>query len=348
MSYSARSFKLYLGPKEQSGPDSLLEPIIGFIDDAKPRENLCVALQEIDNREITEALIRARSRGVVIDIVLEQSYLLASRKQVSPFEPSGSHEINRELFSALYRADIDVKVDFNSAIFHQKFMTCSDSVLTGSTNFTDTGVTKNLNHVIVIHNKTIANQFRIEFDEIKSGRFGRESIMKSVAPINSTVDRIRIRVLFSPDHTPELEIMKQILKARVRIDFAVFTFAHSSGIDDALIAAQQRGVQITGVLDRLQGNQKWAATHNLVEAGISISLIGNKGGLGKLHHKLMVIDDAVTIFGSFNYTEPANRTNDENIVIVGDVFEDNTVARERQREVAVACREEIERIITLG
>ncbi|MGL1935344.1 MAG: phospholipase D-like domain-containing protein [Fibrobacterales bacterium] len=51
---------------------------------------------------------------------------------------------------------------------------------------------------------------------------------------------------------------------------------------------------------------------------ISISLIGNKGGLGKLHHKLMVLDDAVAIFGSFNYTELANRTNDENIVIVGD------------------------------
>ncbi|MGL1935331.1 MAG: hypothetical protein OCD01_09930 [Fibrobacterales bacterium] len=60
----------------------------------------------------------------------------------------------------------------------------------------------------------------------------------------------------------------------------------------------------------------------------------------------MAINDAVTIFGSFNYTEPANRTNDENIVIVGDVFEDNAVARARQREVAVGCREEIERFNT--
>ncbi|MGL1904336.1 MAG: hypothetical protein OCC49_19535 [Fibrobacterales bacterium] len=59
--------------------------------------------------------------------------------------------------------------------------------------------------------------------------------------------------------------------------------------------------------------------------------------------KYTVLDDAVTIFGSFNYTEPANRTNDENIVIVGDVFEGNAVARERQGEVAVACRGEIER-----
>jgi hypothetical protein len=31
-------------------------------------------------------------------------------------------------------------VDFNSAIFHQKFMICGNKVLTGSTNFTDTGV----------------------------------------------------------------------------------------------------------------------------------------------------------------------------------------------------------------
>jgi phosphatidylserine/phosphatidylglycerophosphate/cardiolipin synthase-like enzyme len=43
--------------------------------------------------------------------------------------------------------------------------------------------------------------------------------------------------------------------------------------------------------------------------------VGNRNGLGKLHHKLMVIDDAVTIFGSFNYTEPANRTNDSRHII---------------------------------
>ncbi|MCK4826893.1 hypothetical protein KA005_64755, partial [bacterium] len=31
-----------------------------------------------------------------------------------------------------------------------------------------------------------------------------------------------------------------------------------------------------------------------------------KGGVRKLHHKLMILDEEVVIAGSFNYTKPAN------------------------------------------
>ena len=49
------------------------------------------------------------------------------------------------------------------------------------------------------------------------------------------VSSVSVRVLFAPDHNPEMEIMKQMLKARERIDFAIFTFPKSSGIDDTMI-----------------------------------------------------------------------------------------------------------------
>jgi hypothetical protein len=39
--------------------------------------------------------------------------------------------------------------------------------------------------------------------------------------------------------------------------------------------------------------------------------------LRKLHHKLMVIDERIVLAGSFNYTEPANAFNDEDIFVVG-------------------------------
>ena len=41
---------LHLGPKEQKGPDDLLKPIIDFIDAAKRRQKLMIAVQEIDKR----------------------------------------------------------------------------------------------------------------------------------------------------------------------------------------------------------------------------------------------------------------------------------------------------------
>lgn len=342
-------FELHLGPSEQGGPDSLLAPILHFIDAAKKRQNLMIAVQEIDNPTIAEAIIRARLRGVNIDLVVEQSYLLGKSKPKSvadAFAPTGAHQINRDLFAAILRSTTDVKVDFNPNIFHQKFMVLGNSVLTGSTNFTTTGVTKNLNHVVVFHDAEIANAFKKEFAEIRKGRFGRESLDRDEKPREARVAGVRVKPLFAPDHGPEMEIMKQILKAKRRIDFASFTFSKSSGIDDALIAAHAKGVTISGVLDRRQANQKWAAKHALATAGISLAIAGGTGGLGKVHHKLMVIDEEITIFGSFNYTKPANKSNDENIVVYGDLDEPKPDIQAIQRRFAAAAKSEIDRIIT--
>ncbi len=340
------NINIYLGPQQQGGPDSLLEPIIAFINKARRRQRLMIAVQEIDHQPIAEAIIAARKRGAIVDVVLEQDYLLCDKIPGDPFQPSGKHEENRFLLNALLRATVDVKSDFNSKIFHQKFMVRGHSVLTGSTNFTTTGISKNLNHVVVIDDAEVANAYAREFREIQQGRFGKQSIDRDEKPKEARVAGVRHKVLFAPDHAPEMEIMKQILKAKKRIDFAVFTFSRSSGIDDALIAASERGVQVNGVLDRRQANQKWAATHPMAKAGVQLNIAGNTGGLGKVHHKLITIDDSITIFGSFNYTKPANASNDENILIIGDIEEKNSAAKKIQKNIAKSIRKEISRITT--
>ena len=341
--------EVFMGPQAFGGADDLLPPILEFIGRAKKRQNLMIAVQEIDHPDIARAIIDARLRGGTIDLVLEQSYLLGAKRPAATddsFAPGGKHEINRTLFNAILRSTTDVKVDFNPDIFHQKFMVLGNRVLTGSTNFTTTGVTKNLNHVVVINDAEVANAFKKEFREIREGRFGKFSVAHGPAPKEATVSGVRVKTLFAPDHGPEMEIMKQILKAQSRVDFACFTFSRSSGIDDALIAAHRNGIAIRGVLDRRQANQKWAAKLPLEEAGIKVTIAGGTGGLGKVHHKLMTIDDQITIFGSFNYTGPANKSNDENIVIVGDLEETGADAKARQETIALASRAEIDRIIS--
>ncbi|MDT5162137.1 MAG: hypothetical protein QOC90_2447 [Mycobacterium sp.] len=143
-----------------------------------------------------------------------------------------------------------------------------------------------------------------------------------------------------------MEIMKQMLKAASRVDFAMFTFAQSSGIDDTMIRLVGQRLTIRGVLDHGQGAQKWAATKPLKAAGVG--LFENKPGTGvrKVHHKLMVIDDRLIIAGSFNYTAPANTLNDENIVVIGDLEETDPTAEANQRQLAEFARTEIDRIIT--
>lgn len=338
------NIKVFFGPAEQGGDDSLLDPIIDFIDKAREKQKLIIAVQEIDHQPIAEAIIRARKRGATVDIVIEQDYLLTNKIPEDPFKPGGTNEENRFLFNAILRATVDVKSDFNPDTFHQKFMVLGNSVLTGSTNFTSTGVSRNLNHIVIINDAKVANAYKKEFNEIRQGRFGKLSIDRDEKPIEARVSGIRVKPLFAPDQSPEMEIMKQILKAKKRIDFAVFTFAQSSGIDDALVAASERGVKVNCVLDRRQANQKWAATHLLAAANIDVKLAGGTGGLGKLHHKLMAIDDRLTIFGSFNYTGPANLSNDENILIIGDIDEIDSTAIAGQKKIAAAATKEIERI----
>jgi phosphatidylserine/phosphatidylglycerophosphate/cardiolipin synthase-like enzyme len=156
---------------------------------------------------------------------------------------------------------------------------------------------------------------------------------------------MRIKPLFAPRHGPEMEIMKQMLKAADGVDFAMFTFSQSSGIDDTM-ARLASTLPIRGVLDRGQGAAAWASTKPLQKAGVQLWQNRPGTGVRKIHHKLMVVDGRLTIAGSFNYTGPANTFNDENIIVVGDLEETDAAAEAAQRQVAGFALAEIERIRT--
>jgi phosphatidylserine/phosphatidylglycerophosphate/cardiolipin synthase-like enzyme len=345
------NIELYMGPHQLGGPDNLLDTIVEFIDGAQKR--LFIAVQELDSRPITEAIIRARQRKVLVKLVLEADYLVAKTALPNPFEAGGAHEINRELHLAILRAKIKANTDFNPKIFHQKFIIRDGaSVLTGSTNFTNTGTAQNLNHLVIIHDKTVAKIYNREYRELQQGHFGKLNEGHDPRPKEVMVSDVRVKTLFAPDHNPEMEIMKQIAKAKRRVDFAIFTFAKSSGIDDQLVLAHLAGISVRGALYRTQANQKWSAKEKLKNAGIELHLVPRTGlprarpRPRKLHHKLMVIDEQLIVAGSFNYTGPANLLNDENIVIIGDLETTDPNTLQKQQTLARYALDEIDRLIT--
>ncbi|NNG03125.1 MAG: phospholipase [Inquilinus sp.] len=342
------SISLYMGPHHLGGPDDLERVVIDFVDGA--RSTLDIAVQELESEPIAEAIIGARQRGVRVRMVLEGDYLIAHQPLDDPFTPAGRHEPNRFLFNALLRAKIDVRTDYNPAIFHQKFIVrdiagTRAALLTGSTNFTPTGTDSNLNHLVVIDGKSVAGEYADEFAEIWSGTFGTKRERHERKPREPRVAGVKLKPIFAPDHQPEMEIMKQMLKARTRVDFAIFTFAQSSGVDDAMIALARGGIAVRGIADARQGNQAWAASRPLAAAGVEFYLASRGAGLNKLHHKLMVIDGQVLVVGSFNYTEPANLLNDENILVIGDLEETRPESIARQQALGTYALTEIDRMI---
>ena len=335
----------FAGPDELGASDNLEDVIIDFIDGAK--KTLFIAVQELDSEPVAQAIINAKWRGVDVRMILEQDYLAsdktpkanpkegetlaeaAIRVQWNEYRRPEKVKTNRDILSALLRNAIDVKADYNPKIFHQKFVIrdyegkkrSTSALLTGSTNFTYTGTHKNYNHIVIFHDHRICKPYLLEFDEIRSGNFGALNLRKNNIPKTYNLNDVPVRILFAPDDSPELEIVKQMLKCRHRLDFSIFTFSASSGIDDAMAILRAAGREVQGVFDPGQGKMDWAATHWLHNEGIIVYFPRKEPGFGKLHHKLMVIDEDIVVGGSFNYTAPANDYNDENIFVIGSPFD---------------------------
>jgi phosphatidylserine/phosphatidylglycerophosphate/cardiolipin synthase-like enzyme len=360
MSVQLGSIEFYAGPPVLGAPDDLDAVIREFIAGAKTQ--LLIAVQELDSRTIADAILTAKQNKVQVEIILEGDYLTEPAALADPWTPGGDNEENRTIHAALLRAGVDVITDLNPAVFHQKFIVrdagqATAAVLTGSTNFTltDTGTNppanpakpgNNLNHIVVLHGQHATDQYSAEFERLRSGTFGELHERREPRPTSFDLAKMRIKPVFAPDQGPEMEIMKQMLKATASIDFAMFTFAQSSGIDDTMFRLVPSVARIRGVLDRAQGAQAWAATKPLQAAGVQ--LFQNKPGTGvrKVHHKLMVVDERIVIAGSFNYTGPAATLNDENILVLGDLAETDPDAEKAQRTLAGYALTEIERIIT--
>jgi phosphatidylserine/phosphatidylglycerophosphate/cardiolipin synthase-like enzyme len=133
--------------------------------------------------------------------------------------------------------------------------------------------------------------------------------------------------------------------------FAIFTFAGSSGIDDTMLAMARAGMSIRGVLDPTQAAHEWAASKTMIHPNIKLFVPRRTGvfaTLRKVHHKLMVVDETIVVAGSYNYTQPANDYNDENIFVLGSPFAEVagvTVDATASQQLARHMKAEIERII---
>ena len=134
--------EFYAGPAAVGAPDDLEAVIVDFINGAQKK--LEIAVQELESEPIARAIVDARKRKVLVKLVLEQDYLRAKTARDDPFALGGKNEPNQQMHDAILRTNIDVKVDYNSGIFHQKFIVRDkSSLLTGSTNFTPTGTGAN-------------------------------------------------------------------------------------------------------------------------------------------------------------------------------------------------------------
>jgi phosphatidylserine/phosphatidylglycerophosphate/cardiolipin synthase-like enzyme len=341
-SFAEGKIECYCGPADLKAPDDLEAVMTGFI--AQATKTLDIAVQELDSVAIAEAVIAKKREGKSVRVLLNRSYLqdetdaehrpdpgLTTVAQLAADE--SERKVNRDIFAALCRCGVEVRIDLNpdDKIFHHKFalrdVRLTDDgkarrgerpgLLTGSANFTHTDCHANLNHLFVLRDPELHEDFGEEFREAWAGEFGRGRLGKP--PKTHDLAGVPVKVLFAPDHGPESEVVKQMLKcpAGGEIDFAMFTFMGSSAIDDAMIVLAGAERTVRGVLDRRSAAMTTAAARWLRDGGVEVLVPRRNSGVAKLHHKLAVIDRSTVIGGSFNYSEPATLYNDEAMLVLG-------------------------------
>ncbi len=121
-------------------------------------------------------------------------------------------------------------------------------------------------------------------------------------------------VCFSPEGGCTKVVVDALDQAKSSILVQAYSFT-SEPIAEALIKARQRGLKVEAILDRSQVRAKNGQVKPLVEAGVPVSIDASHS---IAHNKVMVIDGATVITGSFNFSTNAAIYNAENLLIIND------------------------------
>jgi phosphatidylserine/phosphatidylglycerophosphate/cardiolipin synthase-like enzyme len=119
-------------------------------------------------------------------------------------------------------------------------------------------------------------------------------------------------VFFSPNGGATEAIVREIDAAKSEVLVQAYSFT-SVPIAQALLNAKKRGVRIEAVLDKSQRSERYSAATFLMNAGIAV-VIDDRHAIA--HNKIIIIDQASLITGSFNFSKNADQNNAENLLIL--------------------------------
>lgn len=127
-------------------------------------------------------------------------------------------------------------------------------------------------------------------------------------------NKARIQVFFSPRGGCTAACVAAIDNAKQTILVQAYSFT-SKPIAEALVRAEQRKVKVAILLDKSQRTEKYTEASFVANNNIP-TYIDAKHAIA--HNKIMIIDAARVITGSFNFTTSAEEHNAENMLIIDD------------------------------
>lgn len=286
------------------GEPPLDQKVAAFIKSAD--RTVDIAAFELDSAVIRDAILEARKAGKQVRVVTDSDY-------------KDEHDIK-----ALQAAGIEVIDDNRSGLMHNKFVVIDQgsteaAVLTGSMNFTDNGVYRNDNNLQIIRSPELAENYGVEFKEMFEDRLFGVNSPQFIPHPSVTVGSSTIATHFAAEGAVIGKVAEALNKAEHSIQFLTFSYTHDD-INQVVMKKMADGVKVRGVFDNTQAGSRYSKYHDLKAAGADVRRDGNPK---VMHHKVFVIDEKTVITGSFNFSSSADKSNDENLLII----EDPAVAR---------------------
>lgn len=119
-------------------------------------------------------------------------------------------------------------------------------------------------------------------------------------------------IYFTPPSQAAKAIVQAIDASKREVLVQAYGFTHNA-IAQALVRAHRRGVQVQVLLDRKSQNTNRYVIGVLRDAQVSLRQDGQHA---IAHNKVMVIDQAIVVTGSLNFTNSALTRNADNVLIL--------------------------------
>lgn len=309
-------------------PDRLIDRINGAL------HSIDICLYSFDLPEVTEALLAAANRGVLIRFVYEN-------------RTNYQAEVTRLMQNGIPVIDDAFGANGGSGLMHNKFWIfdhrngspdhADDWVWTGSLNVNQEGAFTDAQNVIEIQDAALAEIYQTEFEEmwgsstqVPDPNLSRTGTRKlDNTPKLCNIAGVPARVYFSPSDGVIPAAMRQVRLADYSVHFSILSYTRFD------LAAEMQakwygvpGFELRGVFDHAEIGNTSSQYHEMHGAGdipwsppadVWLDL-----ETGSLHHKYLITDvhrhgaGPTVITGSSNWSTNAEDSNDENMLIVED------------------------------
>ncbi|NLI11025.1 MAG: hypothetical protein GX447_09775 [Elusimicrobia bacterium] len=277
-------------------------------------------IYSINMKDVPDALISARDRGVKIRLIIDHSHVYprmdAQIKKLANAGPGIEVRVSRG-----YRT---YGVNHNKITIHD-----GELVTLGSYNWTFGATFSNYENTIVARHPIYVDGYKKYFEwmwsnsakieqgpipEQQVGAYGQPPMdNKPVMSLNGTPVPA---YLFSPGSDTENRIAALMDSAKQSIDAVTFTFS-SKPIADALIRAHKRGVKVR-FLEDIGMAKKSSMARYVYESGVPMKWTGGRNEKGAMHNKFIIFDGKILATGSYNFTTNGSANSFENLIFISD------------------------------